>query len=41
MLTEDRQKFAEEMSKIGEPVAPSRVAYNIDEVRFSTLPLDS
>jgi carbamoyl-phosphate synthase/aspartate carbamoyltransferase/dihydroorotase len=30
-LTEDRQLFAEELAKIGEPVAPSKAAYSIDE----------
>lgn len=32
ILTEDRQLFAEELAKIGEPAAPSRAAYNIEEV---------
>ena len=32
VLTEDRQLFAEELSKIDEPVAPSKAAYSIDEV---------
>lgn len=32
ILTEDRQLFAEELSKIGEPVAPSQAAYSVEEV---------
>ena len=31
-LTEDRQLFADELKKIGEPVAPSRAAYSVQEV---------
>ncbi|CAI8057001.1 CAD protein [Geodia barretti] len=31
ILTEDRQKFAEELAKISEPVAPSRAAYSVAE----------
>ena len=33
VLTEDRQKFAEELASIREPVAPSRAAYSVQEVR--------
>ena len=32
VMTEDRQKFAEELDKISEPVAPSRAAYSVEEV---------
>ena len=32
ILTEDRQLFAEELDKIGEPVAPSHAAYSVEEV---------
>ena len=35
VLTEDRQLFAEELAKIGEPVAPSRAAYSVEEVCVS------
>ena len=31
-MTEDRQKFAEELAVIGEPVAPSKAAYTVEEV---------
>lgn len=31
VLTEDRQLFAEELAKIGEPVAPSKAAYSVEE----------
>ena len=31
-MTEDRQKFAEELDKISEPVAPSKAAYSVKEV---------
>ena len=34
ILTEDRQLFAEELAKIGEPVAPSKAAYSVEEVSF-------
>ena len=33
VMTEDRQRFAEELAKISEPVAPSRAAYSVAEVR--------
>ena len=36
VLTEDRQLFAEELAKIGEPVAPSKAAYSVEEVCVST-----
>ena len=32
MMTEDRQRFAEELAAIGEPVAPSQAAYSVKEV---------
>jgi len=32
VMTEDRQKFAEELASIGEPVAPSKAAYTVAEV---------
>lgn len=32
VVTEDRQKFAEELALISEPVAPSRAAYSVQEV---------
>ena len=32
IMTEDRQKFAEELAVIGEPVAPSKAAYTVEEV---------
>ena len=32
VMTEDRQKFAEELASIGEPVAPSKAAYTVKEV---------
>lgn len=32
-MTEDRQIFAEELAKISEPVAPSKAAYSVKEVR--------
>ena len=32
VMTEDRQKFAEELASIGEPVAPSQAAYCVKEV---------
>ena len=32
VMTEDRQKFAEELDKILEPVAPSKAAYSVEEV---------
>ena len=35
-MTEDRQKFAEELAKISEPVAPSRAAYSVAEVPYPT-----
>ena len=35
-MTEDRQKFAEELAKISEPVAPSKAAYSVKEVRQYT-----
>ena len=31
-VTEDRQKFVEELAAIGEPVAPGRAAYSVEEV---------
>ena len=31
-MTEDRQIFVEELASIGEPVAPSRAAYSVEEV---------
>ena len=34
VVTEDRQKFAEELAKISEPVAPSKAAYSVKEVSF-------
>ena len=37
VLTEDRQLFAEELAKIGEPVAPSKAAYSVEEVCISAL----
>lgn len=36
-MTEDRQKFAEELAKISEPVAPSKAAYSVKEVNTCTL----
>ena len=35
VMTEDRQKFAEELAGISEPVAPSRAAYSVAEVTTS------
>ena len=35
--TEDRKKFAEEMESIGEHVAPSEAAYNVEQVRAATI----
>ena len=35
VMTEDRQKFAEELASIGEPVAPSKAAYTVAEVCMS------
>lgn len=35
VMTEDRQKFAEELAKISEPVAPSKAAYSVEEVCLS------
>ena len=32
VMTEDRQKFAEQLAMIGEPVAPSKAAYTVNEV---------
>jgi carbamoylphosphate synthase large subunit len=32
VVTEDRQKFAEELASISEPVAPSRAAYSVEQV---------
>ena len=32
VVTEDRQKFAEQLASICEPVAPSRAAYSVVEV---------
>lgn len=32
IVTEDRQKFAEQLASISEPVAPSRAAYSVEEV---------
>ena len=32
VVTEDRQKFADELAVIGEPIAPSRAAYSVMEV---------
>ena len=32
-MTEDRQIFAEELAKISEPVAPSKAAYSVKEVK--------
>lgn len=32
IVTEDRQKFAEQLATISEPVAPSKAAYCVDEV---------
>lgn len=32
IATEDRQKFADQLEAISEPVAPSRAAYSVDEV---------
>lgn len=34
VLTEDRQKFAEQLATINEPVAPSKAAYSVQEVCF-------
>eukprot|EP00731_Ephydatia_muelleri_P031726 Em0023g233a len=31
VMTEDRQKFAEQLAMIGEPVAPSKAAYTVNE----------
>ena len=36
VMTEDRQRFAEELAKISEPVAPSRAAYSVAEVMHPT-----
>ena len=36
-MTEDRQMFVEELALIGEPVAPSRAAYSVEEVGTSGL----
>ena len=36
VMTEDRQRFAEELAKISEPVAPSRAAYSVAEVMYPT-----
>ena len=38
-MTEDRQKFAEELAKISEPVAPSKAAYSVKEVRTKLPPV--
>lgn len=38
-MTEDRQKFAEELAKISEPVAPSKAAYSVKEVRTKLSPV--
>lgn len=35
IVTEDRQKFAEQLSSISEPVAPSKAAYSVEEVSWS------
>ena len=35
ILTEDRQKFAEQLATVNEPVAPSKAAYSVGEVCFS------
>lgn len=32
VLTEDRQKFSEQLAKVNEPVAPSKAAYSVEEV---------
>lgn len=32
VVTEDRQKFAEQLAMISEPVAPSKAAYSVEEV---------
>ena len=32
IVTEDRQKFAEQLALISEPAAPSKAAYSISEV---------
>lgn len=32
VLTEDRQKFAEQLAAVNEPVAPSKAAYSVQEV---------
>lgn len=32
IVTEDRQKFAEQLATIKEPVAPSKAAYSVQEV---------
>lgn len=37
IVTEDRQKFAEELATISEPVAPSKAAYSVEEVCFPVL----
>lgn len=37
ILTEDRQLFAEELAKISEPVAPSKAAYSVEEVRVDKI----
>lgn len=34
-MTEDRQKFAEQLATISEPVAPSKAAYSVEEVSNS------
>ena len=31
VVTEDRQKFAEQLASISEPVAPSKAAYSVKE----------
>ena len=32
VVTEDRQRFAEQLAMISEPVAPSKAAYSVEEV---------
>lgn len=34
VVTEDRQKFAEQLATISEPVAPSKAAYSVKEVSY-------
>ena len=32
VLTEDRQKFSQQMASVNEPVAPSKAVYSVEEV---------